>query len=135
MEREIKFRGKRIDNGEWVYGFYGRIQNDDSSYVHLIKEDTTMHISNVDQTSFQVDPSTVGQYTGLKDYSGKDIYEGDILDNILEEHEDSGYVIYDVNSAAFAIVTYLSKQIIPFSDLHLGEEAVIGNIHDNPLNK
>lgn len=72
MEREIKFRGKRLDNGEWVYGYYVKY-NDYSDNIHesIIDEYGYM---------YDVDLATVGQYTGLKDKnSNARIFDGDLL--------------------------------------------------------
>jgi len=81
MSREIKYRGRRLDNGEWAYGFPCRIQEDDSTYSWIMREDTTRHIANVTKVIHRVDPDTIGQYTGQTDAHRASLYEGDIFED------------------------------------------------------
>ena len=114
--RAIKFRGKRIDNGEWVIG-------------QLVKMWEEWHILNSDNvnTAYPVDPATVGQYTGLKDKNGKDIYEDDIL---LDESGAYAVVYYSMGS--FCVDFGEGFDLQYFTDSIHEICYVAGNIHDNP---
>ena len=122
--REIKFRAKSTDDQKWVYGYYTLIKYSDgeastirTKYGYLI----------------MVDPETVGQYTGLKDSNGREIYEGDI---VYDPWGDKHIVIWDEESMMF---TYdVNEWWMPylwcrsFEADELDKPDVIGNVYDNP---
>ena len=122
--REILFRGKRVDNGEWVYGaYYGlcRMTNKagDFGYAHLMRQ------SN-DEPLYRVDPETVGEYTGLTDKNGKRIFEGDIL----SDGDDTYKVVFEDGIFQIDNSHYITGLYVAIHTEKIDE--VIGTIYDNP---
>ena len=125
--RDILFRGKRMDNGEWIFGYYSQKRNlfseDGLPVSHCISDDPPF--------GAKVDQETVGQYTGLEDKNGKRIFEGDIVEGLDYTAEDGGYGIIGFDEGAF----YVSNNDIcgTFYDSYWGKDfEVIGNVYDNP---
>lgn len=122
--REILFRGKRVDNNEWVYGFLSKSRGN-SHFLSLCID----HEENGVMLSSIVEPETIGQYTGLSDKSGVKIFEGDIV-NIIRA-EENGRVEWRENDAAFEVVgDWLEASFL--ENLWGYDVEVIGNIYENP---
>lgn len=127
MNREIKFRGKRVDNGEWVYGDLIQSFCDDKAYIDSNNCFDIKHI--LVNPPIEVDKETVGQFTGLLDKNGKEIYEGDIVrehcNNYTPIYQNAIYMAYNVDKINDP---YVSTQ---FNVIWRNGCEVIGNIHDN----
>lgn len=126
--REILFRGKRVDNGEWVYGaYYGlcRMTNKagDFGYAHLIRQSDN-------EPLYRVDPETVGQFTGMYDRNGKKIFEGDIVSSNKRKTWIGRGKVWFYNGAFFCGEREWAK-FLRMVCLEDEQAVVIGNIHDN----
>ena len=127
--REILFRAKRLDNGEWIYG--DLLTPTDIIDIWEISENTGMG------DRYEIDPETVGQYTGLKDKNGNKILEGDIVQYQPEYatepiHSVVEYCADKFNYPAFDLKNhdYEANGLQCAHEEGVGCE-VIGNIHDN----
>ena len=146
--REIEFRGKRVDNGEWVYGFYFEIEhNNDKTHVHgYITAKPLLEKMPESAASFiEVETKTVGQFTGLCDNNDNEIYEGDILfisRNLEEPDKDGDFYLAKWECCGFQfrkMVTVRggekrkSKPCVIISRAAIEYHSEIaGNIHENP---
>ena len=120
MGREILFRGKSKKTGEW---FFGNLFDKDNS--------GKTHIGTTTKGCFDIDPETVGQFTGLIDKNDKRIYDGDIVINknlhskkwAVEYRTDSEYVGFVLVEVGKSGISYFTSW---------AEVEIMGNIHDNP---
>lgn len=136
--RKILFRGKSLNNGEWFYGSLAFFP--DSQTAHIIPCGTCKG-ENVICDFVEVEPSTVGQFTGLIDRKGKEVYEGDVVFWIATDMRgrgrgEQGAIFWDKHTMSWAIERDKpcadGRPCIigrPFDKRHL---EVVGNIHDNP---
>lgn len=140
--REIKFRGRRLDNGEWAVG--DLIENQGRFFIYYASSDSTIEDDDdghIVVVAIEVDSSTVGQYTGLKDKNGKKIYEGDIINWLMHRMDRTGYieegrVEFRTNEQATVVINKFTTKDGRESMRNilncLNDLKVIGNIHDNP---
>lgn len=114
----IKFRGKRLNDGKWIYGYLA-----DVDYINNINE--------VAMPCEAVAPSTIGQFTGLYDRIGNEIYEGDIIElDFPNGRTDVEYVSF--NDGRFVSIDPQRPYRKDALYLYLDCARVIGNIHDTP---
>ena len=133
--REILFRGKRLQGGNWVEGYF--FKSDINKRERESKKATLIFTPDCDtfimvpecHNSFMVVSDTVGQYTGLIDKNGKRVFEGDIMAFAAYGFDYAGSVeIVDGNASV------MCKNASPFLDQSISKHGayIIGNIYDNP---
>ena len=134
--RDIEFRGKTVKSKEWIYGSFVTRKN--RSWIHFYD------VNNF-ECLYEVDESTVGQYTGLKDKNGVEIYERDIVKRKFAFYQDVSEVVFDNDTAAFGMVSIKELDNQSISTFKKGRRVsfnknfvdgydyveVIGNIYEN----
>lgn len=143
--RDVLFRGKRVDNGEWVYGYLLEADNciTDKKLTFIMEQDATYYGYGEFACSFEVKPETVGQFTGLCDKNGKKIFEGDIISavtldtgkeqravigfgNFIDENNNDEYIGFFIEFDGIkTTITQLSMEECK------NRIEVIGNKYDN----
>lgn len=118
--REIKFRGRRKNSSEWVYGAFLAIPKL-CSYIYDVQPDGQA-------TRYLVDEDTVGMYTGHSDVMGTDMYEGDI---IKTREGDVGVIVWEPELGGFR-ARLTDDSFYTLTAFFASMFSVIGNVHDNP---
>lgn len=161
--REIKFRGKSKKDGKWLYGYLGeskfKILNTEYSEKVIFKNVWEFNSDNcaLIVKDLSVDPDTIGQYLGLINEDGKEIYEGDIIEiNFKYEYQSLQGAIPDQDCFCTGVVTWIAEHFkfmlqlikaefplnkefedaesvyVPLDIFDFAEIRILGNIHDNP---
>lgn len=146
--REIKFRGKRVDDGEWVHGYlYGK-----NAIIEEYSHYTVTSMGTIITGIYEVDPKTIGQFTGYADTNNDEICEGDIVKFEVIDPKDriGGYLIYSGNAVVewdddrFFVTWSTGRSKAPLGhgefrtsiniqySLKELTMQVIGNIYENP---
>ncbi len=128
--REIKFRGKRVDNGEWVHGGLVGV---DCSWAIAIEMFEWVDNSGLQGGDWwHVAPESVGQFTGLCDCNGREIYEGDIVRHRAFGIKEVVWGNKFEKCLSYACGFMYDKTIAFVHSNESDDVEVIGNIHDNP---
>lgn len=127
MKREIKFKAKRLDGKGWVEGSFVVMK------IPALSKTTLGIVAEGGATLHEVDPSTVCQFTGLKDCEGKEIWEGDIVESEI-------YDLFNGSAKVKAVIEYLGGAFVAITDeipysLYFKYIKVVGNKFDKDKEK
>lgn len=122
--RDIKFRGQRQSDNEWIYG--DLLQPTELCDIYEISD-----CESIDGSRYDVIKYTIGQYTGLHDKNGKEIYDGDIVKALISGRWFVGKVIYEHSGFTIDVT---NNKALEFGRRGIIEPwtEVIGNIYNNP---
>lgn len=128
MKREIIFRGKRLDNREWVQGYPFVSDTDNSAFILCGSCDSR-------EDKFEVAPDTIGQFTGMTDKNGKRIFEGDIVCSKMKYGESKGIIVF--RNGRFSVdwrvrSKWSGNGISCRTDDLSPSDEVLGTMFDNP---
>lgn len=119
----IKFKAKRLDNGEWIKGYF--YEENDNTYIIENRQKESKLNRN---PAYQIDPSTVCMFTGLKDCKGKELFENDLIHFV--GHKPIGKVIWSEENYAFMVASG-NEPLYWLSDvLEIGKIERVGNKFD-----
>ena len=138
--REILFRAKRVDNGEWVEGYYTKLKWCNNIIYVVIPEEAEIDSGNSLCETHEINPETICQYTGMVDKNGNRIWENDIVSintySYMEPEEDYfGKVVYAEGYACWCIQQPDDEKLVPLCECegsYQTDRFVEGNVFDNP---
>jgi len=131
--REIKFRGLRKDGKGWTYGVPFHIYEEGKCFMINNCQSSTLKQEDTDFQGFEVIPGTVGQYTGLKDRNGADIYEGDVINwfGVIGLNDGQGVLRYDVENSRWELdIVGDEDDCVLLYDISFEDIQVVENIYE-----